>query len=103
MSMQSSNPTGIATFVRTLDEDFTGDARLYRLEPPITYPEWGERETAEYVIVSAVNAFYTGPETYIFAADENGNVLDWGELDGSFRGSCDHNAALSRAGYGVVS
>ena len=42
-----SNPTGIATFVRTLDEDFTGDARLYRLEPPITYPEWGSnRETA---------------------------------------------------------
>ena len=54
-----------------------------------------------YVIVSAM-AMYSGPETYIFPADEAGKVTDWGELDGSYRGGLDHDAALTGAGYTVV-
>ena len=55
----------------------------------------------EYVVVSAADVMYSGPETYIFGADENGEVVDWLELPGSFRGKLDHVAALEGAGYEV--
>lgn len=71
------------------------DARLYRLDP---HPEG-----YEYVVVSAVMVPYGGgPETYIFRADAQGNVLDWSELEGSLRGSLDHAEALRGAGYGIA-
>ena len=54
------------------------------------------------VIVSAAVAPLTGVSTYIFTANETGDVTDWGELDGSFRGALDHNAALRGAGYEVL-
>jgi hypothetical protein len=84
---------GKAVLVRKLT-GFTGSAKLYRLDPPL--------EGNEFVAVSATVA-YRWPETYIFPADESGNVLDWGELDGSFRGALDHAAALEGAGYEVIS
>lgn len=58
---------------------------------------------AEYVVVSASNVPFSGPETYIFAADEDGKIVRWTELDGSFRGELDHEKALRGAGYEVVS
>ncbi|HAM40550.1 MAG TPA: hypothetical protein DCP69_04245 [Candidatus Omnitrophica bacterium] len=83
---------------------FSGKAILYRLSPPMTWESWGEdnkptEHTTTHVVVSAVFAPYTGPETYIFPADKDGKVIDWGELDGSYRGGLDHEAALSNAGY----
>lgn len=71
------------------------DWRFYRLSEPL--------EGNEYVIVSANNVMYSGPETYIFAADSGGQVTDWLELDGSFKGDLDHVQALENAGYGVWS
>jgi hypothetical protein len=56
-------------------------------------------EGNEFVIVSATYVAPTGPETYIFASDKKGNITDWGELDGSFRGDLDHAEALRLAGY----
>lgn len=69
--------------------------RLYRLSEPL--------EGFEYVVVSANTVMFSGPETYIFPADASGRIVDWGELDGSFRGDLDHEAALENAGYEVVS
>jgi hypothetical protein len=60
--------------------------RLYRLED------------GSHVVVSALNA-PCGPETYIFEADAQGNITNWTELDGSFRGGLDHQAALTNAGH----
>jgi hypothetical protein len=74
-----------------------GDANLYRVDPPMAY----EDGTTEYVIVSAVVALYSGPETYIFPANESGEVIDWLELPGSFKGGMDHDEALRGAGYEV--
>jgi hypothetical protein len=74
-----------------------GDANLYRVDPPMAY----EDGTTEYVIVSAVIAPYSGPETYIFPATESGEVIDWLELPGSFKGGMDHDEALRGAGYEV--
>lgn len=94
-------PTKTATFVRALS-GWRGDARLYRLSEPLA-PDYGEERTpAEYVIVSAVVAAYSGPETYIFPATADGAVVNYGELPGSFRGALDHAAALDNAGYAIA-
>ncbi len=83
----------IATFVKTI-EGWTGDARLYRLSEP--------HEGNDYVVVSAtVVPYINEPETYIFAATEAGEVIGWGEMDGSLKGCLDHKAALASAGYEV--
>lgn len=66
---------------------------------------WGLSEPhagTEFVITSAVSVPYSGPETYIFPANEAGEVTDWGELDGSFRGGLDHECAIRLAGYEIV-
>lgn len=61
--------------------DFTGDAALYRLDD------------GSHVIVSATVA-YSGPETLIFPATEDGEIADWNEIGGG-RGYLDHETALA--------
>ena len=56
----------------------------------------------QYVIVSAADAFGEGPETFIFKADAAGEIIDWGELEGSFKGAFDHEQAMRNAGYTIV-
>jgi len=86
-------------------ENFGGNAVLYRLNEPIDYPRFvfrGQKQTTEYVIVSSVIAFDHGDyETFIFPSDENGEILSWTELEGSYRGGFDHEKALNNAGYSV--
>jgi hypothetical protein len=89
---------GTATLIRRL-AGFKGDARLYRLDPAISYDEQ-QGQTTEHVIVSA--AARTGPETYIFPADADGRIASWGELQGSFQGGFDHAEALRGAGYEII-
>lgn len=93
-----------------LQGEWTGEAKFYRLTPPIkeTRYSWSEDEPDEviehdYVIVSATVVMFSGPETYIFPANEDGSVKSWGELEGSFRGGLNHEEALTNAGYQVVS
>ncbi len=92
-----------AKFIKKCDWG-TGDARLYELSEPVEYDKpWDEEDPpakmTKYIAVSAANVPFSGPETYIFPADENGEVLKWGELDGSFKGDMDHIKALMRAGF----
>jgi len=87
---------GTARFIKTVPG--TGDARLYELSEPLE--GYGDKYT--YVVVSATIAPYSGPETYIFGANKDGDVLDWGELEGSFQGALDHAEALSGAGYDIL-
>ena len=49
----------------------------------------------KYVIVSAADAMFSGPETYIFPANKDGEIVDWGELNGSYKGGYDHDKALA--------
>ncbi|KKN22317.1 hypothetical protein LCGC14_0916520 [marine sediment metagenome] len=86
---------GTAYFI---EESISGSGarqQLYRLSDPLD-------ETAEYVVVSAVQAMWSGPETYIFKANPDGDVVGWSELTGSFQGDLDHQRALREAGYRVV-
>lgn len=55
-----------------------------------------------YVVVSAADVPYSGPETYIFPSNEKGTILKYTELPGSFRGALDHARALRNAGYVVI-
>lgn len=50
-----------------------------------------------YIITSAVTIPHSGPETYVFRASREGEILSWIELDGSFRGGLNHDTAI--AGY----
>lgn len=96
-----------ATFVKRLT-GFNGDARLYRLDKPIEYQDWDSDADAyvtkhsEYVVVSAVHAMFSGPETYMFPADKDGNITDWGEIGASQRGTLSHETVLTESGYEVV-
>ena len=83
-----------ATFIKQLKKGFRGDARLYKLNPPF-------ENNIKYVVVSATIPIYGGPETYIFEANREGKVRNWGELKGSFKGDLDHGRALRGMGYEV--
>jgi hypothetical protein len=78
--------------------DMRGNTSLYRLSEKL---ESYEGNGYDLVVVSAVDNPFSGPETYIFGVDENGAIVDWMELPGSFRGALDHNEALEGAGYTV--
>lgn len=56
-------------------------------------------EGNKYVVTSASNVLFSGPETYMFAADEEGEIIDWCELPGSYRGSLDHKKCFNNIGY----
>jgi hypothetical protein len=93
-----------ATFVKHQTSRSGADQRLYRVSPEVTWGGWSDDVAAnrsDHVVVSAVVA-YSGPETFIFPADENGKVIDFGELQGSFQGGLDHNEALRGSGYEVI-
>ena len=93
-----------ARFVRNLNS-FTGDAALYRMDPPLSYENYNcetdeyEPALAEWVVVSAAIAPCLGPETFLFHSNEEGDIVHWGELPGSLRGTLCHVEALANAGY----
>ena len=95
------NEKGIATLIREDLPEFVGHASLYGVLPGIAYDVDGVMHTTNYVIVSAVQDHLIN-ETFIFPADESGSVIDWGELDGSLRGTTSHRKALEGAGYKLV-
>lgn len=84
-----------ARLMRVMDRNEVGALwHLYKMDPPL--------EGAAWVVVSAADVMFSGPETYIFPADEDGHITDWFELDGSYRGGLDHEHALALAGYTVA-
>lgn len=84
-----------ATWLRDIT-DWQGNVSLYELSEPL--------EGADFVFVSAVWVPFSGPETYIFAADgpDAHGPRSWAELAGSYRGGFSHNRALTAAGYEIV-
>lgn len=82
-----------AILVKDNLQNFNGHAALYRMEPPL--------DGHEFVIASASKAMFTGPETYIFPADADGEVVSWAEMEGSYRGGLSHAKAFAGAGYSI--
>lgn len=89
-----------ARLIKTIpNKTHGGEMRLYKVKPLVEF----RGETTDHLMVSAIPlAFDTGrPETYIFPANSAGEIISWGELEGSFRGGMDHEKALRDAGYEI--
>lgn len=86
---------------RVNEDAATGEQILWRLPKPVEYEEIDyyrgiyETKKTSFVVTSATYAMFSGPETYIFPADKDGNILSWGELDGSYRGGLNHERAIN--------
>lgn len=79
-----------AKLIKIIEDKGTVRQRLWLVTPKL--------EGHKYVITSEVKdkiAF----ETYIFPSDKNGNITDYGDLDGSMRGINCYKTALKKAGY----
>ena len=76
---------------------FTGSAKLYKVNPPVEYDD-GDKSTL-FIVASATAAAFSGSETFLFPADGDGNVVDWGALESSCRGGLDCDKAIEGAGY----
>lgn len=86
--------TNTATFILARTSHTGARQELFRLNPFL--------DGHEYVVASAVDVPYSGPETYIFPANRDGKIVDWGELNGSMRGTLDIDYAMENAGYVVI-
>lgn len=82
--------------------------QVYSLLVPMEgYKEYDDEGNAfvrkhHMVVLSQACVPFSGWETYIFPVDENGEVTDWAELPGSYRGYIRHEELLSSLGYTVV-
>jgi hypothetical protein len=91
----------VAKLIKTIPNKAKGGSmKLFRVSPPVNYRDG---EETNYLIVSAIpSAFDTGnPETYIFPANKKGEIVSWGELEGSYRGGMSHEKALLGLGYEI--
>jgi len=95
-----------AFYIYTIRVDSLNEQRLYKLDPalPVVHVDDDGRKfvrNVEYVVVSAAYNFGR-PETFIFEADDDGNIVSWLELPGSVRGVLDFGRALLNAGYQIA-
>lgn len=102
------NDNMTATLVQDNLSGFKGHAALFKLSPPMESTDWDDDSNKltlkhDFVVLSSVIAFDHGSaETFIFPANAEGKVTNWGELPGSQRGTLDHDYILWRKGYQVV-
>ena len=92
----------VAYKVKDVSDKFKGEAWLYKVSDVVEE----DGASSEYIVSSAVEGpnFFGGfiCETYLFLSDSDGNVLRWGELEGSFKGGMDCDQAIKRAGYEII-
>lgn len=94
-----------ATLIRDNLPDFRGHAALYRCNPPIEdYEPWekGQQQKRHEYIIASATTILGAPETYLFPSNAEGEVVAWGELPGSQKGTLSHDQVLTDAGYFVV-
>lgn len=58
-------------------------------------------EGNKFVITSISSVMFTGPETYVFPSNDKGEIVDWGELPGSYRGGMVHEECFKNIGYTI--
>lgn len=83
-----STPDGIE-IVEDVSRDFKGTAFKFKTDEPVTlHGDTDFRDTIEtqYFVVSAAFAPFSGPETMVFPAEEEGTEpISWGEVAGGMR------------------
>ena len=93
-----------AELVKENLEGFQGAVNLYKLDKTLEYSEEWDDEvfSYDYIVISGVKMRSdlmaglagNGQETFIFPANEDGEVINWAELPGSFQGHVNHEEAL---------
>lgn len=93
---------GTATWVKDTS-NVRANAALYRFDPPLVSSGWDDApgHDVPYAVVSAASPS-GDPETYVFEADEAGQIVDWSEMECSQRGTLSHEDVLQDAGYEIV-
>lgn len=100
----------IARRIRELPFNSVAVQHLYQVDPPMRLDrswmfEDGEEDTESttynYVVASAAIVPFSGPETYLFGATPEGDIVNWSELSGSQRGTLDHEQVIRDAGYTI--
>lgn len=80
------------------EDEVVDDFQPVILRTDITTPvgahQWLIMVNGSYYVVSAVVVPFSGPETYIFPGDQNGEITDFGEIVG-LRGTLSHTEAIS--------
>ena len=80
-----------------------GEATSYYLDPPLESVGWNTDGPKSYRYVWVSQAAPLGEwATYIFPANEAGELTDWGELDGSRKGNIDPDDLMRELGYRVI-
>ena len=90
-----------ATFVADVSAEFNGHAELFKLDTAMRVGDTKRGRKYNHIVVSAVNSRWT-TETYIFPSNQNGEILDYTELHGSYKGDTNIDRALAYGGYEVV-
>lgn len=92
-----------ATFIKMVYHSSEAAQSLYKLSEPLEHYE-SEVGPAEYVIVSALPMAPdgSGSETFIFKANEEGEITDGLEMKGSVKNTLSHKVALKKAGYDLI-
>jgi len=80
-----------AKYIKTEISGSGAEQKLYELSEKVKEDD----NEFDHIIISAVTAPFSGPETYIFPANKEGEIIDYGELSGSYRGGLDHDTALN--------
>jgi len=80
--------------------DFMGRTGLYRLNPRAIFSPAEPTRLVSHVLVS--ECWHNGPNTIIFAANDEGILCDWTELPGTIYGRHDTAGALRAFGYRII-
>lgn len=68
------------TVKKNVSDDFRGEAKVIELSEPVEVESYEGITQARHFVVSKVRSLAI--ETYAFVSDEDGRVLDWGEVTG---------------------
>jgi hypothetical protein len=80
---------------------------LWEIENAQKFESFEETFETKFIVSSAVfvENFFTGervPETFLFPANENGQITSFLELRGSLNRVFDHEKAIENAGFTIV-
>ena len=89
-----------------VSDKFNGYACVYKLSESVPYNfDWDTDKYLDetlYVVISAANVPYSGIETFMFPSDKDGNILDWGEMSASEKGTLSHQDIIDNTSWELV-
>jgi predicted acetyltransferase len=94
--------------IKTLLNEEDRQQILWETEDIRKYESFDETFVTKFIVSSAVfvENFFTGekvvPETFLFPANENGQIISFLELRGSLNRVFDHEKAIENVGFTIV-